>query len=151
MASTTSLKWEHACNRNQRGQAHKLAVLFALPAATGMRIGEAAGLHVDDLDLDSCVLRVRRGVWNGREQTPKTTNAVREIDIDFGLAEMLRQHVGEKRAGRVFEARNGSPISGPNVVKRVLHPLLKRLELPEGWASRLPAFASHDAAEKRHA
>jgi integrase len=65
------------------------------------------------------------------EQTPKTTNAVREIDIDSGLAEMLRQHVGEKTAGRVIEARNGSPISGQNVVKRVLHPLLKRLELPK--------------------
>lgn len=41
------------------------------------------------------------------------------------------QHIGEKRAGRVFEARNGSPISGQNVLKRVLHPLLKRLELPK--------------------
>jgi len=44
---------------------------------------------------------------------------------------MLRQHVGEKRAGRVFEARNGSPISGQNILKRVLYPLLKRLELPK--------------------
>jgi hypothetical protein len=54
------------------------------------------------------------------ESTTGTTNAVREIDIDSGLAEMLRQHVGEKSAGRVFEARNGSPISGQNVLKRVL-------------------------------
>ena len=101
--------------------------LFALLAGTGMRIGEAAGLHVDDLDLDNCVIHVRRGVWNGQEQAPKTKNAVREIDIDPGLAELLRWHIGDKRAGRVFEARNGSPISGNNVLKRVLHPLLKRL------------------------
>lgn len=49
-----------------------------------MRIGEAAGLHVDDLDLDNCVIHVCRGVWNGQEngqeQAPKTKNAVREID-----------------------------------------------------------------------
>jgi hypothetical protein len=30
----------------------------------------------------------------------------------------------------LFEARNGSPISGNNVLKRVLHPLLKRLGIP---------------------
>jgi integrase len=102
-------------------------VLFALLGGTGMRIGEAAGLHVDDLDLDNYVIYVRRGVWNGRELSPKTKNAVREIDIDSGLAEMLRQHLGDKKAGRVFEARNGSPISGNNVLKRVLHPLLERL------------------------
>ncbi len=34
----------------------------------------------------------------------------------------------------MFEARNGSPISGNNVLKRVLHPLLKRLE------SRRPGY-----------
>jgi integrase len=53
--------------------------LFALLAGTGMRIGEAAGLHVADLDLDNCVIYVRRGVWNGLELSPKTRNAVREI------------------------------------------------------------------------
>ena len=105
-------------------------VLFALLAGTGMRIGEAAGLHVADLDFENCVIYVRRGVWNGRELAPKTKNAVREIDIDPGLAELLRQHVGDKQAGRVFEARNGSPISGNNVLKRVLHPLLERLGIP---------------------
>jgi integrase len=55
---------------------------------------------------------------------------IREIDIDPGLADLLRQHVGDKKAGRVFEARNGSPISGGNILKRVLHPLLKRVGIP---------------------
>ncbi len=61
---------------------------------------------------------------------PRTKNAIREIDIDSGLAETLNQYIGGKQAGRVFEARNGSPISGNNVLKRVLHPLLKRLGIP---------------------
>ncbi len=106
-------------------------VLFALLAGTGMRIGEAAGLHVDDLDLHNCVIYVRRGVWNGQEQSPKTKNSVREIDIDTNLPEVLKQHVGDRGAGRFFEARNGSPISGTNILKRVLHPLLKRLGIPK--------------------
>jgi integrase len=60
---------------------------------------------------------------------PRTPS--RGIDIDPGLAELLKQHIGVKKAGRVFEARNGSPISGNNVLKRVLHPLLERLEIPK--------------------
>src|SRR5438093_6354475 len=106
-------------------------ILFALLAGTGMRIGEAAGLYINDLDLENCVIYVRRAVWNGQELSPKTRNAVREIDIDSGLAELLRQHIGDRKVGRVFQARNGSPISGNNVLKRVLHPLLKKLGLPK--------------------
>jgi hypothetical protein len=51
-----------------------------------------------------------------KEQSPKTKNAVREIDIDPGLADLLKQHVGDKKAGHAFEARNGSPISGGNIL-----------------------------------
>ncbi len=113
------------------GAESQYRILFALLAGTGMRIGEASGLHITDLDLDNCVVYVRRGVWNGQELSPKTRNAIREIDIDPGLAELLRQHVRDKKVGRVFQARNGSPISGNNVLKRVLHPLLKRLGIPK--------------------
>lgn len=106
-------------------------VLFAVLAGTGMRIGEAAGLHIEDLDLDNCVIHVQRSVFNGREQPPKTVNAVREIDIDPQLALLLKEHTGERKSGRVFEAENGSPISDSNVRKRVLHPLLEKLGIPK--------------------
>ena len=96
-----------------------------------MRIGEAAGLHLDDLDLDNRVIYVRRSVWNGQELEPKTENSVREIDIDPALVELLREHVGETRRVRVFEARNGSPLSAGNIRKRVLHPLLIKLGIPK--------------------
>jgi len=122
---------EEQLQRIIEGAKGQYRVLFALLAGTGMRIGEASGLHVDDLDLDNCVIHVRRGVWNGRELSPKTVNAVREIDIDPGLADLLMQHIGAKKAGRVFEARNGSPISGNNILKRVLHPLLEKLGIPK--------------------
>ena len=105
--------------------------LFALLAGTGMRIGEAAGLHVDDLDLDNCVISVRRGVFEGQEQTTKSKRGKRDIDIDVGLAGLLRRHLDGRRAGRVFEARNGSPLRGNNIRKRVLQPLLQRLGIPK--------------------
>lgn len=106
-------------------------VLFALLAGSGMRIGEAAGLHLDDLDLDHGVIYVRRSVWNGQELEPKTENAVREIDIDPALVSLLREHIGQSRRMRLFEARNGSPLSPGNIRNRVLHPLLIKLGIPK--------------------
>src|SRR3989442_2708378 len=74
-------------------------VLFALLAGTGMRIGEAAGLHIDDFGLDNCVIHVRRAGWNGREVSPKTRNAVKGSDIDFGLVDTFWQDIGGKETG----------------------------------------------------
>jgi integrase len=57
-------------------------VLFALLAGTGLRIGEALGLKIGDhLSGDFSTIRVRQSVWRGSVQTPKTDNAVREIDV----------------------------------------------------------------------
>jgi integrase/recombinase XerC len=42
------------------------------------------------------------------------------------LAGVLRLHVMGK-TGRVFESQTGTPISGNNILKRVLHPLLAKL------------------------
>lgn len=106
--------------------------LFAVLAATGMRISEAAGLYVDDLDLTNCVIRVRRGVVEGIEQETKTPSGERIIDIAPELADLFRQHLAGRTSGRVFRARNTAPIHAGNIRKRVLHPLLEKLGIPRG-------------------
>jgi integrase len=106
-------------------------VLFLLLAGTGMRIGEALALHPrEDLDLDHGIIYVRRSVWRGHEQTPKTENAVRQIDIDPALAEALRAYIGDSNRSLLFETRNGTPFSDVNIRNRVLTPLLKELNIP---------------------
>jgi hypothetical protein len=50
-------------------------VLFALLAGTGLRIGEAIALRPTDFGPDCRVLWVRRSIWRGEEQEPKTSNA----------------------------------------------------------------------------
>ena len=107
-------------------------VLFALLAGTGMRISEAAGLRVDDLDLANCVIYVRRGIVEGVEQSTKTENGERIIDIDPKLAELLHHHLADRKSGRVFQASNGAPIHAGNLRRRVLHPLLAKLRIPRG-------------------
>jgi len=102
-------------------------VLFALLAGTGMRIGEAAGLHVDDVELEERVIRVRRGIFNGEEITPKTEAGFRDVDIDQTLTEMLRAFIGDRKSGLLFRSQAGTPLAHGNIRKRVLYPLLDKL------------------------
>jgi integrase len=51
-ASARSVNWEH------------YAVLVALVAGTGLRIGEALAVRTEDFDPDRRVLHVRRSVWH---------------------------------------------------------------------------------------
>ncbi len=80
-------------------------VLFATLGSTGLRAGEAFGLHVEDLDLVAGTITVRRSVWNGEEVSPKTKSGYRVVNIDPALVELLREHLNSRRAGRVFETR----------------------------------------------
>lgn len=106
-------------------------VLFATLASTGLRTGEAFGLHVEDLDLEAGTITVRRSVWNGEEVTPKTKKGYRVVNIDPALADMLRKQLNGRRGGRLFETRTGTPYSKGNV-RRKLHETLRALEIPRG-------------------
>jgi integrase len=77
------------------------------------------------------VVYVRRSIWKGKDLAPKTENAIREIDIDETLTEMLRLFIGERTAGRLFQSRTGTPLADGNLRKRVLHPVLERLGIPK--------------------
>jgi integrase len=105
-------------------------VLFATLAGTGMRCGEAFGLHVEDLDLVIGRIYIRRSVWEGEEVTVKTKQGYRAVTIDPILTGMLAAHLGTRKAGRVFETRNGTPICKRNARRR-LNKLLKQLNLPK--------------------
>lgn len=105
-------------------------VLFATLAGTGMRCGEAFGLHVEDLDLTAGRICIRRSVWEGEEVTVKTKKGYRAVTIDSTLAERLAAHSGRRTAGRVFQTRTGTPICKRNARRR-LNELLRDLKLPK--------------------
>jgi integrase len=94
----------------------RYAVLFALLAGTGLRIGEALGLKTTDLSPDCRILHVRRSVWRGKEQEPKTPNAIRPVDIPEALARVLRAFVVGKD-GYLFATRKGRPLLARNVLR----------------------------------
>jgi integrase len=102
---------------NVRKRKYKL--MFALLAGTGLRIGEALALRASDLGPDCRVLHVRRSLWRGQEQEPKTSNAVRIVDIPEVLARELRDYVAGV-SGYLFATMRGKPLQQRNVL-RVLH------------------------------
>jgi integrase len=103
-------------------------VLFATLASTGLRAGEAFGLHVEDLDLALGKIRVQRSVWNGREGTLKTKQGYRVVNIEPALVEMLKQHLRERKSGCVFQTRTGTPLCKGNVRRKLIQ-ILKSLNL----------------------
>lgn len=97
----------------------KYTVLFVLLAGTGLRIGEALALRPADFGPDCRVLHVRRSLWRGQEQEPKTSNAVRIVDIPEVLASELRGYVSGV-SGYLFATARGKPLQQRNVL-RILH------------------------------
>jgi integrase len=97
----------------------KYAMLFALLAGSGLRIGEALALRSVGFGPHCRVLQVRRSIWHGQEQEPKTTNAVRVVDIPEVLAREFRDYVSGV-SGYLFASAQGRPLQQRNVL-RVLH------------------------------
>ena len=91
----------------------RYAVLVALVAGTGLRIGEALALRTEDFDPDCHVLYVKRSVWHRCEQAPNPPNAIRLVDVPESLAQVLcpyikgtTGHLFTTRAGRLLDSRN---------------------------------------------
>jgi len=97
----------------------RFRILVALLAGTGLRIGECLGLKVNDLTEDCRVITVSRSIWCLQEQTPKTSNALRIIDIHETLARVLREYTAGK-TGLLFATKKGKPLSQRNVLRALL-------------------------------
>ncbi len=106
--------------------------LFALQFATGMRFGEMAGLHVEDLDFSASIVYIRRSTFIHQEVSPKSKAGHREVDVDAGTMAIVKEYLGDRTSGRVFESRNGTPLVNGNVNRFVLKPLCKKIGIPVG-------------------
>jgi len=106
--------------------------LFALQFATGMRIGEVCGLHVEDLDFEENLVHIRRSTFRHVEVTPKSKAGYREVDVDPTTMSIIKKFLGDRTSGRVFQSRNGTPIVSSNLNRYVLKPLCEKAKIPVG-------------------
>jgi integrase len=107
----------------------KYRMLYVLCASTGLRIGEALGIDIGKhISPDCSTITVREKVWKGQIQYfLKTDNGAREVDLPASVAAMLRTFIGDRTSGLLFCSRNGNPLSLSNILRRSLHPLLKKM------------------------
>jgi integrase len=101
---------------------------YALLAATGLRVGEALGLEIQHFIDDT--LNIQQALWNGRVFTP-TENGIRVVDLPQDFSQKLRQFIGTRRSGFIFQTENGGSLHQSNVLRLSLHPLLAALKIPK--------------------
>jgi integrase len=124
-------------------------LLFALLAATGLRISEALALRWRDLELDGGrpVVKVRRAHVRGAYGPPKSKYGRREVPIPFALVRELRERrkVTEWPGADelVFPSMAGTVMDPGNLHRRTLKPAAQ--EAGVGWAG-FHAFRHHCAS-----
>jgi integrase len=109
---------------------HRL--FFELLAQTGLRIGEAVALRWADFDLGKRRLTVRRRIYRGRLDSPKSKYGRRTIPLSHGLSQALWRLRGTASDDSpVFTSRDATYLDPSNVAARVLKPAARRAGL--GW------------------
>lgn len=108
--------------------------LLELMLASGVRIGEALGLTVGDLDREHSLIRVEYQLGRDGTRTPlKTAESQRSIDIPPQLTRRLLALVADRGAlfdpnALVFASRNGSGLER-KVAREALKRAVKTAEL----------------------
>ena len=111
---------------------------------TGLRTGEIDGLKWQYVDFDKRQILIRETVVEGREDTTKTPESQREVNMSQPVYEaLLRQkEISYTQSKYVFCTGTGGPLSHRNMTQRVWYPLLKLLNIKK----RRPYQTRHTAA-----
>jgi integrase len=98
---------------------------------TGLRIGELLALRWQDVDLQAGVLRVRRTLYEGHFDEPKTRSSNRTVPLGNKGAQILRGcRAGQDPAALIFASSNATPWCRRNLLNRQLTPTCRALGLP---------------------
>lgn len=113
-------------------------LLIEFLSLTGMRIGEAIAVQWGDVDLAKKVVRVRRAVYKGQIDEPKSSHGKRSIPLTPRLADEVRELRDSAGApppenAPVFATSDGTMLDPSNIRKRVMHPAAVIAGVP--WAT----------------
>jgi hypothetical protein len=122
-------------------------MLFIVAGAGGLRVGEALGIEIDKhLSADCSTVSIEQKPRRGRvESRLKTTNAKRQVDLDPDVAKLVKQFIGLRTSGFLFQTRTGKPLSPSNILRRHLHPALKELRYVNSYTEAIKPGTMHSA------
>jgi integrase len=104
-------------------------VFIALAASTGMRVGELLGLKIDGGKEDTSwvsaesVIQIRKSIYRGELQLPKTESSRRLIDLSTPVQNMIEKFADGRQPGELlFATRTGKPLEPSHVRKYIMLP-----------------------------
>jgi integrase len=106
----------------------RLYALYHLIVFTGLRRGEACGVHWDDVDLDAKTLTVRWQIvqngWATEIDTPKTDDSDATVALDTTTVGVLRAHRTRQRKEKLAAGGGWTPsqLVFTTVAGKQLHP-----------------------------
>lgn len=105
---------------------------FMTLALTGIRTSEALGLKWADVDFAGREISVRRAIYRGKEQTPKTVGSIRPRPMVEALYEALLHHKQMShyttQADYVFCSSSGRPMN-PDQLREALQSALQTMDI----------------------
>ena len=104
-------------------------MMFAIAAAMGLRAGEILGLKTEDFEFEARQVHIRRTVWRGKLQTPKTVGSEATLPLPEPLSVLVQEFLGDRR-GFLFLNSRGNFFIAENVVRQALVPILDALKIP---------------------
>lgn len=106
-------------------------LFFETIASTGARWSEAIAWRRRDLDLGRSCLEVRRSLYEGKPQAPKTRHSRRDIPLSAALLSRLKDATSKLGPDDlIFRATNGAPLRAENVRRRQLKPAGEKVGVP---------------------
>jgi integrase len=133
----TVLSPEQLCSLLQ-GLPEPSKSLVWLLLLTGLRIGELLALRWQDVDLNGGFLRVRRTLYEGHFDEPKTRSSNRTVPLSVKGVEILssmRPKIVDPDE-LVFRTKKGTPLCRRNLTNRQLAPVCEELKISKiGWHS----------------
>lgn len=106
-------------------------LFFETLASTGARWSEAIAWQRKHLDVERGCLLVRRSLYEGKPQAPKTRHSRRDIPLPPRLLARLVEAAGDLDPDDlIFSAANGAPLRAENVRRRQLKPTGSKVGAP---------------------
>lgn len=113
----------------------KYLVFYFFCAVTGMRVSEAVALEIGkhiESDCSIVYVRQQREKHVGRvKEHLKTESGCRDVDIHPDAAEILRNFIGSRKTGFLFQTANGKMFDPNNIKRDSLSSILKKMSRAE--------------------
>lgn len=106
-------------------------MIYFLSLVTGMRISEAVAIEIEKhLEPDCSIIYVRQQREkdvNALKPDLKTEAGLRDVDLHPDAARILRNFIGSRKSGFLFQTANGTMLDPGNIDRDSLSPILEEM------------------------